>query len=350
MTAASRAAPGQPVPGQPAQQHPDVVVMRDVSHDFGKLRVLHGITLSIPSGTILGVIGPSGSGKTTTIRTLTGALTPTVGEVRVLGEEPRHFRRRTRERIGYMPQQFVLYPDLTVRENVSFVGALFGMLWRRRRRRVSAVLELVELSDVSSRRASDLSGGMQRRLELACALVHDPTLMFLDEPTAGIDPILRQTIWTELRRLRNEGRTLLVTTQYVGEAEYCDRVALISQGQLIALATPEELRKEALGGQVLELETAAPFDGRVLTGIRGLVQVRQRGPRDILVVAHDIGAAAPRITDAIQDAGGVVTSSREYHPSFDEVFAELVQRHAALPGAASPDGGAGGATEIRADT
>ena len=145
------------------------------------------------TGTILGIIGPSGSGKTTTIRLLTGALAPDDGQVRVLGEDPRTFRRRTRERIGYMPQQFTLYADLTARENVDFVASLFGMLWRTRHRRTREVLQLVDLWDARGRRAGRLSGGMQRRLELASALVHDPDLLFLDEPTAGIDPILRAT-------------------------------------------------------------------------------------------------------------------------------------------------------------
>src|SRR5438874_1261928 len=196
--------------------------MEDVGRRFGDLQAVSGVSLDVPEGAILGLIGPSGSGKTTVVRMLTGVLAPTTGRLCVLGEEPRRFHRKTRERIGYMPQHFVLYPDLTVEENISFVASLFGLLWRRRRRRVRQALELVELWDVRRRRASQLSGGMQRRLELAWALVPEPALLGLDEPTAGNDPVLRQTIWEEFRRLRSAGRTLFVTTQYVGEAEYCD--------------------------------------------------------------------------------------------------------------------------------
>ncbi|HEY8847455.1 MAG TPA: ATP-binding cassette domain-containing protein, partial [Candidatus Limnocylindrales bacterium] len=152
-----------------------LVVMRGVSRSFDDRRVVDRIDLTVPRGTILGIIGPSGAGKTTTIRMLTGALTPTNGDVRVLGVEPRRFRRRDREQVGYMPQQFALYEELTAGENIDFVASLFGMLWRRRRRRVQEVLKTVDLWDARKRQAGKLSGGMQRRLELACALVHEPT-------------------------------------------------------------------------------------------------------------------------------------------------------------------------------
>src|SRR5207253_4083246 len=192
-----------------------------------------------PRGTTLGIIGPSGSGKTTLIRMLTGTLEPSEGKLSVLGQHPRRFTRHTRERLGYMPQHFVLYEELTATENLSFVAALFGLLWPKRGRRVKEMLRLVELWDARNRRARHLSGGMQRRLELACALVHDPLLLFIDEPTAGLDPLLREKIWTEFRRLREAGRTLVVTTQIVGEAAYCDTVAVLARGRLIALAPPD---------------------------------------------------------------------------------------------------------------
>ncbi len=338
---ATTATKERPTPtGQPVPAVDDAVVMEGVTRKFGELTAVDDLSFTVRRGTILGLIGPSGSGKTTTIRLLTGAVEPTQGRVRVLGEEPRRFRRRTRERIGYMPQSFVLYPDLTAEENVDFMGSLFGMLYRRRRRRITEILKLVDLWDARKRRASELSGGMQRRLELACALVHDPDLLFLDEPTAGIDPLLRQSVWAELRRLRDEGRTLLVTTQSVGEAEYCDAVALLATGQLIALATPEELRRRALGGEVIEVETTGTFDGAALGRLAGVTDVRQRGPRDLLIVAENAGEATPLVLDAITQAGGDVASSREYRPTFDEVFAELVSRHRHQSGQEDPDGAA----------
>jgi ABC-2 type transport system ATP-binding protein len=300
--------------------------MQGLTRRFHDVVALDDVTFEVDRGTIVGVIGPSGSGKTTLIRMLTGTLEPSAGRVRVLGENPRRFHRRTRERIGYMPQNFVLYPELTAAENVSFVASLFGLLWNRRRRRVREVLELVELWDVRNRRAEQLSGGMQRRLELACALVHDPVLLFVDEPTAGLDPVLRQTIWTEFRNMRDAGRTLVVTTQYVGESEYCDMVAVIAAGRLVALSSPENLRKRALGGEVLEIETERAFDGSALRRVPGVTEVRQSAPRRMLVVAEDAGEATPRVLQEISNQGGAVVSSSEYRPSFDEVFTELVGR------------------------
>jgi ABC-2 type transport system ATP-binding protein len=311
-------------PNAPARD--EAILVDGARKRFGNVVALDGVSLSVPAGTILGLIGPSGSGKTTTVRLLTGALTADHGTVRVLGEEPRHFRRRTRERIGYMPQQFTLYPDLTAAENVDFMASMFGLLWLRRRRRVREALQTVDLWEARKRRASALSGGMQRRLELACALVHEPAIYFLDEPTAGVDPLLRGRVWEELHRLKDTGRTLLVTTQYVNEAEECDSVALIAHGRLLALATPDELRREAMGGDMIEVETTAPFDGAVLSSLPEVRDVRPQGPRRFEVVVDDAGTGTPAVVDAINQAGGDVVASREVRPSFDEVFAELVGR------------------------
>jgi ABC-2 type transport system ATP-binding protein len=298
---------------------------------------LDDVTLRVPAGTILGIIGPSGSGKTTLIRILCGTLDPTQGALEVLGEHPRHFKRHTREKLGYMPQHFVLYDELTAKENVSFVASLFGLMWPRRGRRVKRLLMLLELWDARNRRARQLSGGMQRRLELACALVHDPLLLFIDEPTAGLDPILRQKIWTEFHRLRDAGRTLVVTTQVVSEAAYCDRVAVLAAGRLIAFAPPDELRRMASGGDVIQVKTAAPFDGVLLEHLPGVREIRQRAPRDILVIADEAGTVLPRVVEAVQTAGGSVESSSEYRPTFDEVFSALVE-HAESSSNPPPDG------------
>ena len=241
-----------------------IISARDVTRAFDGRIVVDDLTFDVSPGTILGVVGPSGSGKTTTIRMLTGTLGRTKGEIEVIGEDPMRFSRRVRGKLAYMPQLFSLYEDLSAQENVGFVAALYGIGPFRRTRRIERALEVVDLLDARHVFARDLSGGMQRRLELACALVHDPEVLFIDEPTAGIDPILRQAIWDELRRLRSEGRTLVVTTQYVSEAEYCDRVALILDGELVALDTPDALRQMVFGGDVLEITADRAVDPDLL--------------------------------------------------------------------------------------
>ncbi len=287
-------------------------------------------------GSIIGLIGPSGAGKTTAVRLLTGSLRPTSGSVEVLGGDPTALPARTRARIGFMPQHVSLYDDLTVAENLDLVGSIYGLFWFRRRRRIRELLRWLELSDARGRRAGALSGGMRRRLQLGAALVHDPDLMFLDEPTAGIDPLVRRAIWSELKHLRDAGRTLVVTTQYVPEAEDCDRVALIAEGGLIAFDTPAELRRRAFGGQLLELETSGPVDADRLAREPAVEDVRQVGRRRLLVVAPDAASATPLVIAAVEAQGATVTSIHESRPSFDEVFARLIPEREAAP-ADEPD-------------
>jgi len=300
--------------------------MAGVSKRYNGHDAVSDLSIEIPAGAVVGVIGPSGSGKTTTIRMITGSLAPTAGEIIVLGQHPGSFNRRTRERMGYMPQQFSMYPDLTALENVDFAASLYGLVFFRRFRRRAAVLKLVGLWDVRNRRAGKLSGGMQRRLELAAALVHEPQLLVLDEPTAGIDPLLRRSIWDEIHRLRDGGVTSLVTTQYVTEAEECNLVALISGGRLIAFGTPDELRRVALGGEVLEVTTTGLFDAGTLTGSAGVLGSRQTGPRDFRLVVENAGTASADVVHAVAGHGGEVDAIREVRPTFEEVFAELVAR------------------------
>lgn len=316
-----------------------IISAAHVSRAFDAKTVVDDLTFDVEPGTILGVVGPSGSGKTTTVRMLTGTLGRTSGEIRVLGEDPMSFSRGTRGRIAYMPQLFSLYEDLSAQENVGFVAALYGIGPFARRSRIRQALEVVDLYDARHRLARDLSGGMQRRLELACALVHSPDVLFVDEPTAGIDPMLRQTIWDELRRLRDEGRTLVVTTQYVAEAEYCDRVALIADGELVALDTPEGLRKLVFGGEVLEVSTERAVDADVLASVAGVTGVRQPEARKLIVTTEDAGTTTPQIIETLRQAGVGVTGLEEHQPTFDEVFTGLVeQRRATRAPGDSTDG------------
>jgi ABC-2 type transport system ATP-binding protein len=325
---------------QPPERPPagDPIIVADgVTRAFDDHVAVSGLSFDVRPGTILGVVGPSGSGKTTTIRMLTGTLGRTAGEIRVLGQDPMDFTRAVRRRIAYMPQLFSLYTDLSAQENVGFVAALYGIGPFRRRRLIRRALEVVDLYDVRHRLARDLSGGMQRRLELACALVHSPDVLFVDEPTAGIDPLLRQSIWDELRDLRDEGRTLVVTTQYVAEAEYCDRVALIVDGELVALDEPEALRQMVFGGDVLQIDTTRAVDPDMLAPVAGVSRVRQTTPRQLFVTVEDAGSLTPPIIDALRRHQVEVAGIEEHQPTFDEVFTGLVEQRRERRGALEED-------------
>jgi ABC-2 type transport system ATP-binding protein len=246
------------------------------------------------------------------------------------------FDRRLRARIGYMPQDSVLFPNLSVKENLSFVASLYGLPLRRGK--LIDALERTQLREHRRKRARELSGGMQRRLALSAALVHRPEVLFLDEPTGGIDPVLRRELWDFFETLRGEGRTLFVTTQYVSEAAYCDRVGVLSEGRLVAEDTPQGLRRRALGGDVLELTPRQPVDHATIEQLRslnGVRDVRHRGNGAGLRVVVD---AADRRLPGIQEWASSqrleLRSLREDHVPFDDIFAALMQQR----DAASRDG------------
>ncbi len=296
---------------------------------FDRRPVLSALSLSVAAGEVYGLIGPSGSGKTTTLHLLCGHLRPDSGSATVLGERPDSFSAATRRRIGYMPQNFILYEDLTVKQNVAFAAGLYGLGEWRHRARIRAVLELVELWDARKRPARYISGGMQRRLALAAALVHDPLLVFADEPTANLDPILRAKLWAHFRHLCNNGHTMLITTQYIDEAEYCDRVGLMYDGLLIAEGQPETLRQRAFGGDVLEVELDQ-IAGPHLSAVEALAAVRrvETAKRNVLrITVSNASEAIPVVLGALEEAGALVRSIGLCRPPFDEVFIRLIDRY-----------------------
>jgi ABC-2 type transport system ATP-binding protein len=298
-----------------------------VSKAFGKTHAVREVSLDVHSGQIFGLIGPSGCGKTTTIRLLLGVYSPSGGHVRVHGMAPHEFTREAHQDIGYMPQLFVLYPNLSVYQTLDFMASIYGMGLLYRRKRIKAVLELVELTDARRKRASKISGGMKRRLELACALLHEPSILFFDEPTAGVDPILRARFWDHFRGLRDKGRTLFVTTQYVTEAEYCDKVAVMDKGRLVALGSPYELRREALGGEVIDV-TSTGYTSESLDAVRAYPGVRRVESVSLYRLRAYVDSAAdslPHILNVLEGRGVEISSAQEYSPSFDEVFVRLLQ-------------------------
>ena len=222
-----------------------VFCVENVTKRFGALHAVDDVTLAIPRGEIYGLVGPSGAGKTTLIRMLSGLAAPTTGSANLLGS-PMPFERRVVEhRFGYMPQERAVYRDLSVAENLLFFGQIYGMPRTRIVERTRALLDLMQLADRGRQRADRLSGGEKQRLSLACALLHEPEALLLDEPTIGLDPALRHEFWDHFYELNSAGRTILLTTHYLNEAEWCDRVGLMQHGRLIAEGEPDALKAEA---------------------------------------------------------------------------------------------------------
>jgi ABC-2 type transport system ATP-binding protein len=227
------------------------VETRHITRRFGSVTAVHDLTLQIAPGEVFGLLGPNGSGKTTTIRVLCGLLAPSDGSARVAGIEVTEAPDRIKERIGYMSQKFGLYEDLTVAENMDFYGGIYGLEDAGRRDRIAQVVAFLGLDRRLPQLAGTLSGGWKQRLALACALMHKPLLLFLDEPTAGVDPAARRSFWRTIHELAGAGTTVIVTTHYMDEAEQCGRLAMLSQGHLIALGTPAEVAAQ-VGGKSLE--------------------------------------------------------------------------------------------------
>ena len=317
-----------------------------LSKVFDDERVVDDLDLAIAEGSIVGLIGPSGCGKTTTVRLLVGLLEPSEGSATVWGTPSTRLSASQRQRIGYLPQIPALFPDLSLWENLSFHASMYGLRLRRRHR-LHHVLEWVELDEHRDKKVREVSGGMQRRLALAAAFVHDPALVFLDEPTAGIDPILRNTFWEQFREMRDEGRTLCVTTQYVGEAAYCDHVGLLSDGELLLIDTPENLRKAAFEGEVVDIELSREVDPSEMTALSRVDGVLS-GPELVSsrvwrLVVEDADEAIDRLDSELERSTLPIIETREHIVDFDEAFVRVIERHrSSAPDEPSPaDGEAG---------
>jgi ABC-2 type transport system ATP-binding protein len=249
----------------------------------------------------------------------------------VFGQPSDRFATATREKIGYMPQLFILEPGLNVRQNLSFAASLYGM-GVRRGRRLREVLDLVELTGQERKKARDLSGGMQRRLSLAAALVHEPELLFLDEPTTGIDPVLRRKFWDYFQELKAGGNTLFITTQYVSEAAYCDYVGVMSDGRLLMVETPENLKRVGVGGDVIALECDGFVSAAQMKDLRNQPfisggRVQQMDDFALQLVVEDAEAALPAVLRWCEQQAIEVEKARKVEPSFDDVFVEIVREH-----------------------
>jgi ABC-2 type transport system ATP-binding protein len=308
----------------------DVVQAQELTKMFGEEAAVDSLSMHVPQGTIFGFIGPSGCGKTTTVRLLTGVHKPTSGEVTVLGKNPYEFTKSDREKIGYLIQNFVLYPELTVWENLNFAASFYGVGLFGRPKRLNKLLEFVELTEDRNKLAGALSGGMKRRLSLAATLVHNPELLFLDEPTAGIDPLLRRKFWDFFKELQTEGHTLFVTTQYVGEAAYCDLVGVMYDGKLLMVETPENLRKKAFGGEIVSIKTSELIRYEHRKKMEGLPfvrgKVKQLGDQEIEIIVDEASTAIPSLLEFCKMEGVKVETIEEILPLYDDVFVKLIEK------------------------
>jgi ABC-2 type transport system ATP-binding protein len=297
---------------------------------FGDFTAVDEVSFNVAPGEVYGWLGPNGAGKTTTIRMLLGLLKPTHGRARVLGYDPARQTKALQARVGYMSQLFTLYNDLTARENIHFYGQVYGLSRAGLRSRESEILAMAGLTGRGDSLTANLSGGLKQRLALGCAIVHRPQVVFLDEPTAGVDPVSRRDFWGLIYAMAGEGVTVMVTTHYMDEAELCQRVGFISQGRLIALDTPARLKETQMRGQVLEI-TASDAD-RAVRVLRA-AQAGGRLPLDeVALYGAQIHAVAGEdlrdpILALLQAEGIAVQSAQWIAPTLEDVFISAVKPH-----------------------
>ena len=297
---------------------------RGLSKSFGKLLAVDAVDLNIPRRNVYGFLGPNGSGKSTTIRMLCGLLTPSAGQIEVLGLQIPAQAEILRGRIGYMTQKFSLFEDLSVRENLEFLAAVQGLPKARARQRVDALVEQYRFADRQKQLAGTMSGGQKQRLALAGAVIHEPELLFLDEPTSAVDPESRRDFWEKLFELADAGTTLLVSTHYMDEAERCHRLAILDRGVLVADGSPGDLTG-ALAGRTLSVQAPDPRRARAaLADVPGVASVAQIGNH--LRVLLDAPAEAPaRVESALRQAG-LQARVEPVAPSLEDVFVSATRR------------------------
>ena len=305
---------------------PEVAVkVEELVRRFGAFVAVDRISFEVPQGEIFGFLGPNGAGKSTTIRMLTGLLAPTEGRGWVGGRDIRTEGERIKEIIGYMSQKFSLYEDLTVEQNLDFYGGIYRIPAAKKASRKAWALEMAGLTGRETALTRELAGGWRQRLALGAAVLHEPSILFLDEPTSGVDPISRRKFWELIRTLARQGVTVFVTTHYMDEAEYCDRLALIYRGRLIALGTPDQLKREHMPEDVLEVDVERPMEALEVLG--KLPEVREAALFGALLhaVTADADTAIPAIRTALDRAGIPAVRIEKILPSLEDVFVSLIE-------------------------
>jgi drug efflux transport system ATP-binding protein len=296
-----------------------------LTKSFGGLTAVDSLTLTIAEGEIFGLVGPDGAGKTTTMRLLTAIMDPTLGEAWVAGHHIVHEAEAIKEAIGYMSQRFGLYPDLTVMENIAFYADVYGVPRKGRGEKIDRLLAFSNLTPFKKRLAGNLSGGMKQKLGLACALIHTPKVLFLDEPTNGVDPVSRRDFWRILYQLLRENVTIFVSTAYLDEAERCNRVGLIHQGKLLAVGTPDEVKK-LMRGTILELRT--PESRQATALLREQLQAEAVGlfGDRVHIVTQAPDRVAAQAEGILAGAGLALSGIRPIEPTLEDVFVSVLAR------------------------
>jgi ABC-2 type transport system ATP-binding protein len=310
-----------------------IIQTKNLSKTFGAITAVDGLNLDIERGEIYGLVGPDGAGKTTTIRMLAGIMDPSGGNATVAGFDLRKQAERIKEHIGYMAQQFALYGDLTVLENINFFADVYGVRGKTRRERIERLLNFARLTEFTERRAGRLSGGMKKKLGLACALIHNPDILYLDEPTTGVDPVSRREFWDILAGLHAEQTTVLVNTPYMDEAERCSRVGLMYRGRLIERGTPGEI-KALIPGELIEFRPESDTlrgvgllrrANRALTAADGVLEIQTYG--DLMHVFVDsIAQRRPQLESALAAEEIRMANFRQTAPRMEEAFISLIGR------------------------
>jgi ABC-2 type transport system ATP-binding protein len=297
----------------------------DLVKAFGEFVAVDHVSFRVGKGEIFGFLGPNGAGKSTVIRILCGLLTPSAGGARVAGFDVVSHPELVRKHLGYMSQKFSLYDDLTVEENIAFFSGIYGVPKSLRAEREEYVLRMAGLEDKRGVPTKLLAGGWKQRLALGCAIVHEPPILFLDEPTSGVDPIARRDFWDLIYQLSEAGRTVFVTTHYMDEAEYCHRIALMYGGRIIATGAPSAIRKEFHSQALLRLDTSNPLETmRTLENDPQILDVAVFGA-GLHVAVTDVSTATPRIRQLLTGKNIAVHRLESIQPSMEDVFVALVE-------------------------
>ncbi len=303
----------------------NAVEIRNLVKRFGDFIAVDNVNLTVAKGEIFGFLGPNGAGKSTTIRMLCGLLEPTSGEATVGGRDVKTQSEAIKEHIGYMSQKFSLYDDLTVEENIDFFAGIYGVPDAKLAARKSYVLKMAAIEDRRTTMTRLLPGGLKQRLALGCAILHEPPILFLDEPTSGVDPIARRNFWDLIYQLSAAGQTIFVSTHYMDEAEYCHRIALMYRGKVIALGTPAELKESLQTHHILHLEVSDVLSSmNVLEKMEGISDVAVFGG-GLHVTALDAAKSIPQIRSSLGAAGIQVSELERITPSMEDVFVAMIE-------------------------